>query len=888
LAGLEKLTELYSYVWVFANESLETLTGLDNVTSITGRVEISGNISLTSLSGLGSLVSIGGQFKISGCTSLSNLTGVGSLETIGGGLFISGCDNLEDLTGIGNLTTIEDAGIGIDNNDNLESLSGIDNLETIGGNLRITQNSLLVNLTGLENLNSINGFIEIISNNLIVSLSGIQNIDPNSISSVLPEETPDLSIFNNPNLSECEVQSICDFLDLPDKVKDVHDNKIGCDNVAEIEDACEVESTPSSTYLLSPADGDEDVIVTIELSWEEVDGADGYILSIGTTSEGGEILDNEDLGDVVSYTPESLPCGSEIFIKIIPYNSAGNAEESPEESFFTESVTANVEADVSYCFGGSAQLLAEGGTTFHWLPETGINDPDIANPIANPTETTVYTVSVSNEGRCEELKEVTVTVNSLPKPNISSTAITAVGLADGTATCSPTEGTPDYSFKWSNNKPSQTITELAANKYLVTVTDANLCSSTDSVVINEFACPTLTIIDSVIDVSCFNNCDGAISILEVTNGVAPFTYVWDVQNGTDSTISSLCEEIYSVTVTDSKNCTVSQTFEVSQPSQIFANISTTNETAIDANDGTASCNPNGGSSNYKYFWSTEETTNSISGLSPGFYSLIVTDSAGCSIIDSFEIKKYVEVELNVNYIKKNVTCFGDNNGSLEIVSVEGAFQPLTYLWSTGDTFPKISNLYAGDYSVTITDIDNRVVIDTFKIFQLQDIIFETIDIRNITGNYNGAILVQTNLDTLCDFKWTGPNGFTSNSRNISGLTESGCYSLSVKVKFFGCTKDTTICITNTSSTINSNDLSNYVNIYPNPAKNSVNIDFTETVKSKARISIFDMSGKQHFIITKSTDNSIVSIDLKSLHSGLFIVKIESQNEIVFKKLFIEE
>ena len=85
-------------------------------------------------------------------------------------------------------------------------------------------------MTGFNNLTSLGGYLKIIENDSLISLSGLENIDYNSIT--------DLYIINNPQLKECDVKSVCDYLANPDGTRDIHDNAVGCDNEEEILELC--------------------------------------------------------------------------------------------------------------------------------------------------------------------------------------------------------------------------------------------------------------------------------------------------------------------------------------------------------------------------------------------------------------------------------------------------------------------------------------------------------------------------------------------------------------------------------------------------------------------------------------------------------------------------
>jgi hypothetical protein len=100
------------------------------------------------------------------------------------------------------------------------------------GVLAIIGNDALTSLTGLDNLTAIGGGLYIRYNGALTSLTGLDNIDAGTIT--------DLSIYDNYNLSTCEIQSICDYLVAPNGTLEIYDNSTGCNNQEEVEEACEV------------------------------------------------------------------------------------------------------------------------------------------------------------------------------------------------------------------------------------------------------------------------------------------------------------------------------------------------------------------------------------------------------------------------------------------------------------------------------------------------------------------------------------------------------------------------------------------------------------------------------------------------------------------------
>jgi len=157
----------------------------------------------------------------------------------------------------------------------------------------------------------------------------------------------------------------------------------------------------------------------------------------------------------------------------------------------------------------------------------------------------------------------------------------------------------------------------------------------DDFAINLPGALTVTIA-GLIDVDCNGDCDGFMSI--IANGTPSYTYSWS--NGDSTTTNdSLCAGLYSVFVTDGNGDKACLTAPISEPTAITTTMSTTDETATGANDGTASVSASGGTGTLTYLWSPGGgTTDSIGGLTPGTYTVTVTDSNNCASIDSVIVK----------------------------------------------------------------------------------------------------------------------------------------------------------------------------------------------------------------------------------------------------------
>jgi hypothetical protein len=229
LTGLENITSIAGDFIIVNNNSLLSLTGLDNLTHIDGNLDLNQNNSITSISALGNLAYIGGGFNLGIPNNLTTLAGLENLEMIEGGFTISGGYSLTSLTGLEGLISIG-GGFTLWESDALDNLMGLDNLTNIGGNFNIMYCNSLDSLKGLEGLTSIGGELNIGINDSLTSLSAINNIDAGSITNLY-------IAFNN-LLSNCEIQSICEYLLSPNGTVNITNNAPGCNSQAEVEDAC--------------------------------------------------------------------------------------------------------------------------------------------------------------------------------------------------------------------------------------------------------------------------------------------------------------------------------------------------------------------------------------------------------------------------------------------------------------------------------------------------------------------------------------------------------------------------------------------------------------------------------------------------------------------------
>ena len=227
---------------------------------------------------------------------------------------------------------------------------------------------------------------------------------------------------------------------------------------------------------------------------------------------------------------------------------------------------ADAGVDQTICDGQSATIggspTGPAGATYLWDNGASLSSTSVANPIATPTVTTTYSVTVTDGNSCSAIDQVTITVN--PTPNVDAGADQVIcNLGSVIIGGSPTSLTAGATFLWDNaatlsnaTVANPTASPTVTTTYTVTVTHPNLCTATDQMTVTVNPLP---IADAGVDQDI---CIGSSTTIGGSpTGPAGATYVWD--NGASLSSTSIANPIasptvtttYSVTVTDGNSCT---------------------------------------------------------------------------------------------------------------------------------------------------------------------------------------------------------------------------------------------------------------------------------------------------------------------------------------------
>lgn len=287
--------------------------------------------------------------------------------------------------------------------------------------------------------------------------------------------------------------------------------------------------------------------------------------------------------------------------------------------------------------------------------------------------------------------------------------------------------------------------------------------------------PTIDNITTV-DNLCFGNNTGSATVV-IKDGASPFTYEWLPTGGSAATATNLIAGTYTITITDAINRSVTDTITINQPDEILTGFTYESISCNGNNDGSASVTPSGGVGPYDILWSTNDTGNTISNLVEGSYTVTITDSTGCTVIEDFDIIDPAILDSSISN-QSDVTVTGGNDGSATI-NVIGGSLPYTYAWtpsvSTSDT---ASNLIAGTYTVLITDDNGCTTNETIVIREPIALNIVLVSKNNISCN--GANDGEIIIDAIGDYppftySWS-PSG--NNGTTLSNLSP-GTYTVTL-------------------------------------------------------------------------------------------------------------
>ena len=462
---------------------------------------------------------------------------------------------------------------------------------------------------------------------------------------------------------------------------------------------------------------------------------------------------------------------------------------------------------------------------YHWFDDQGDtlrnSSPNLfTRDTLDNLSAGVYALHIYDSQDCFVQETINISEPDFPL-SIDSMAlinnVSCYGDSSGRARLYVSGGDPNYTCLWDNGETGLIANMLTSGYHTVSVIDSRGCEVIDSIFV-----PENQKIESSITISspitCYGLSDGEVSITSTGGASFDYTYFWSngyIGYGMSDTATGLLQGSYYIITRDGLGCEVIDSIYMSEPDPITMEVSELDW--IDCfgyNNGLAYSSAQGGTSPYIFDWDNGQWVgDTVSTLTPGIHTVIVTDSRGCTATDTVLTHEPTELYVNIDHSQTVLPyCAQLNINTSSLSAIAGGGTPsYSYVWNDNTVEPQTTttasaltsyNYFSSDGSYTITVIDNKgctatASTDTLQTFTPTMQAQVTSLVQYIGGNDiscfgedDGAALVDAwGAHSPYIYQWYGPNGFTSNNDSIDHLV-SGTYSVTVE--------DTNDCMVTTS------------------------------------------------------------------------------------------
>ncbi len=365
------------------------------------------------------------------------------------------------------------------------------------------------------------------------------------------------------------------------------------------------------------------------------------------------------------------------------------------------------------CFGGNAILLArvEGGKEpyqYEW------SQPKWAGPQASEVQAGTYTLTVTDAAGGQTVTQITVAQPAALSIVATPKAPALLNEANGQAQASARGGTAPYTYLWDNGETTATATALSAGEHGVTVTDANGCTLSTRVIIEEKVPQLSAAIKETNRIDCFGGKTGLEVNLE--GGKSPFQFKWSRPDWKGDQIEDVPAGTYTVTVTDAAGNQTAATYTVTQPEPLSATVTLDAPAALASADGRATVKARGGTPPYQYRWDSEEYTEQARRLYPGEHQVTVADNNGCEVVVSFNMTENIlPLSARIEQTEK-IPCAGGTTGLR--VDVRGGKPPFEFVWAQpGLKGQNPTQVRAGVYQLVVVDAAGGRTSTAFQVLE---------------------------------------------------------------------------------------------------------------------------------------------------------------------------
>lgn len=395
-------------------------------------------------------------------------------------------------------------------------------------------------------------------------------------------------------------------------------------------------------------------------------------------------------------------------------------------------------ATVTNVIGGSGPYV------FSWSP-AATNSTVIGTNTSSGLCAGTYTVSAIDANGCTGSMTYSITQPPVLSFTQSQVNVSCNNACDATGSVVASGGSGSYTYNWSpapgGGQGTANASGLCAGIYTCTIADAAAPTCTITATFNITQLAALSSTQSQTDVTCFNYCDGTAAVVS-SGGTGTYSYNWLPAPGSGqgtANAGGLCPGSYICTVTDGNGCTMTATFNITQPPQLTTTGTQTDVTCNGTCNGTASVIALGGTGSYSYNWSPApgggQGTANATGLCVGGYTCTVTDANNCSTTATFTITEPPLLTLTAAGF--NVTCFGVCDGQVVVIPAGGT-PNYSFSWSNACNAASCNNICAGSYTVIVTDANGCTATESVTVTQPTDISISTSTVDANCGQSDGS------------------------------------------------------------------------------------------------------------------------------------------------------
>ncbi len=611
----------------------------------------------------------------------------------------------------------------------------------------------------------------------------------------------------------------------------------------------------------------------------------------------------------------SYPTGSTVVMTYSKTNQYGCSSSSTLPFTINQTPDLNVTTDTSNCnqnTGSASVAITNGQSPYSIYWSTGSTQSSVSDLAPGQ-----YLVSVTDANGCLSTSTSMVASNGLSQAGVP-TGASCYGTTNGAINVTVTGGAAPLVYAWSNGATSEDITGLVGGPYELTITDALGCVSTASYTVQE---PQQIMSNQMTVTQPGCSATNGQVVASFNGGTSPFTYAWvnslGASVGTNSaTLTNIGAGTYTCTITDASGCTFSSSALVSNNFGPTLAINTIVPSSC-SNDGQIQLTVISGSPQ-SYLWSNGATTQNISNLSPGNYSVSVTGISGCITVlggtvestlpDPVEICLVtVDSVTNTNLVvwEKPITTGIDHFNIYRETSQAGLYQLVgSVLYTDESVYNDIvasPNVRSWRYKISSVDDCGTESELSLNHKTIHLVISQGLggDINLFWDSYEGfsysnfVIKKHTDADGWTTIQTMPNNLFTYTDGNVTS-TDGLFYVVTVNApSICNATKSAQDFNTTRSNRDNrlstgqpnsvSEMLNQVVNIYPNPANNFLNVDNASSQFIEARI--LDQTGR---IISSTTlVPGQTKIDCGKLAMGVYNIELHSLGAKTLKRFVIE-